>query len=84
MRSLWNEFEAQQTPTAQFAAALDRIQPFLLNQQNQGGTWRKYGITPDRVVEQMRSVEVGACLVVDGRGGDRSMCRGRVFGYLNA
>jgi putative hydrolases of HD superfamily len=60
MRSLWNEFEAQQTPTAQFAAALDRIQPFFLNQQNQGGTWRKYAITRDRVVERMRPVKVGA------------------------
>lgn len=60
MRSLWNEFEAQQTPAAQFAAALDRIQPFLLNQQNQGGTWRKYGITLDRVIERMRPVAVGA------------------------
>ncbi len=60
LRSLWNEFEAQQTPTAQFAAALDRLQPFLLNQQNQGGTWSKYGVVRDRVVERMRSVEVGA------------------------
>ena len=60
LRSLWNEFEAQQTPTAQFAAALDRIQPLLLNQQNQGGTWRKFGIRRDRVIERMRSVEVGA------------------------
>lgn len=59
LRSLWNEFEAQQTPTAQFAAALDRIQPFLLNQQNQGGTWRKYGIRRDRVIERMRPVELG-------------------------
>jgi putative hydrolase of HD superfamily len=39
LRSLWEEFEAQQTPTAKFAAALDRIQPLLHNQQNRGGTW---------------------------------------------
>jgi putative hydrolases of HD superfamily len=60
LRSLWEEFEAQQTPTAQFAAALDRIQPLFLNQQNQGGTWRKYSITRDRVVERMRPVQTGA------------------------
>jgi putative hydrolases of HD superfamily len=59
LRSLWEEFEAQQTPTAQFAAALDRIQPLFLNQQNQGGTWRKYAITRDRVVERMRPVQKG-------------------------
>jgi putative hydrolases of HD superfamily len=60
LRSLWNEFEAQQTPTAQFAAALDRLQPLFLNQQNQGGTWRKYSITRDRVEARMRPVAVGA------------------------
>jgi putative hydrolases of HD superfamily len=60
LRSLWEEFEARQTPTAQFAAALDRIQPLFLNQQNQGGTWRKYSITRDRVVERMRPVQEGA------------------------
>lgn len=60
LRSLWNEFEAQQTPTAQFAAALDRLQPFLLNQQNRGGTWHKYGITRDRVVKRMSAVKTGA------------------------
>jgi putative hydrolases of HD superfamily len=59
LRSLWEEFEAQQTPTAQFAAALDRLQPLFLNQQNQGGTWRKYAITRDRVLERMRPVLTG-------------------------
>jgi putative hydrolases of HD superfamily len=60
LRSLWHEFEAQKTPTAQFAAALDRIQPLFLNQQNQGGTWKKYSITRDRVVERMMPVKAGA------------------------
>jgi len=60
MRSLWEEFEARKTPTAMFAAALDRIQPMLHNQQTQGGTWRIHGITRDKVMKRMAPVETGA------------------------
>lgn len=60
LRAVWEEFEARQTVTAKFAAALDRIQPLLHNQQTDGGTWRMHGITGDRVLERMRPVETGA------------------------
>ncbi len=60
LRSLWEEFEAQQTPTAKFAAALDRIQPLLHYQQNRGGTWLIHGITRDQVMKRMAPVETGA------------------------
>lgn len=60
LRSLWEEFEAQETPTAKFAAALDRIQPLLHNQQNRGGTWLIHGITRDQVMKRMAGVETGA------------------------
>lgn len=60
LRLLWEEFEAQETPTAKFAAALDRIQPILHNQQTQGGTWRIHNITRDRVMQRMQPVETGA------------------------
>jgi putative hydrolases of HD superfamily len=60
LRSLWEEFETQQTVTAKFAAALDRIQPMLHNQQTQGGTWQLHGITRDRVLKRMQPVETGA------------------------
>lgn len=59
MRSLWDEFEAVETPTAKFAAALDRIEPVLLNQQTQGGTWRLHGIHRDQVMQRMRPVAEG-------------------------
>ncbi len=29
MRSLWEEFDAMQTPDAKYAACMDRLQPFL-------------------------------------------------------
>ncbi|MEI2578119.1 HD domain-containing protein [Scytonema sp. PRP1] len=60
LRSLWEEFETQETPTAKFAAALDRIQPLLHNQQNHGGTWLIHNITRDQVMKRMAPVEIGA------------------------
>ncbi|MGB3614441.1 MAG: HD domain-containing protein [Elainellaceae cyanobacterium] len=58
-RAAWDEFEAQATPEAQFAAALDRIQPFLHNQYTAGGTWRNRRITRSQVMGRMAAVEFG-------------------------
>lgn len=60
LRSLWEEFEAQETADAQFATALDRLQPLLHNQQTQGGTWRIHGITVAQVQQRMQPIETGA------------------------
>lgn len=60
LRDIWEEFEASETATARFAAALDRIQPLLHNQQNQGGTWLAYGITKNQVMQRMAPVKDGA------------------------
>jgi len=59
-RQLWEEFETRETSTARFAAALDRIQPFLHNHQTQGGTWRIHSVTRDQVMKRMEPVAVGA------------------------
>ncbi|MCY3957472.1 MAG: HD domain-containing protein [Chloroflexi bacterium] len=50
LRSLWEEFEARQTPEARFAAALDRLQPLLLNFHTRGRAWRHHGVTRDQVL----------------------------------
>lgn len=60
LRQLWDEFEAQATPTARFAAALDRIQPLLHNWQTGGGTWKQHGICRAQVMQRMAPVETGA------------------------
>lgn len=49
LRALWEEFEARETLDARFAAALDRVQPVLLNVANEGGPWQRLGVTADRV-----------------------------------
>ena len=59
LRSLWDEFEARNTPTAKFAAALDRLQPMLLNQQTQGGTWRLHGIAIGQVLQRAEPIAEG-------------------------
>jgi 5'-deoxynucleotidase YfbR-like HD superfamily hydrolase len=46
---LWTEFEAAETPDAQFAKALDRMQPLLLNILTDGGTWTENGVTEHQV-----------------------------------
>ncbi|MBD1875476.1 HD domain-containing protein [Nodosilinea sp. FACHB-131] len=60
LRHLWDEFEAQVTPTARFAASLDRIQPLLHNWQTQGGTWKQHGICRAQVMQRMAPVKNGA------------------------
>ena len=47
VRALWEEFEAEQTPEARFAKAVDRLEPLLLNWMARGGTWRTPGVTAD-------------------------------------
>ena len=57
LRDIWEEFEAFETATAKFAVALDRLQPLLLNQQNQGVTWQLHSITENQVRQRMASVK---------------------------
>lgn len=60
IRSLWDEFEEQVTPAAQFAACLDRLQPLLNNWQTQGHSWRQHGITRDLVLQRMSPLQAGS------------------------
>ena len=57
MQEIWQEFEAFETDTARFAVALDRLQPLLQNQQNQGGTWQIHAITKNQVMQRMAPVK---------------------------
>nr|WP_172331290.1 HD domain-containing protein [Mangrovicoccus sp. HB161399] len=49
LRALWDEFEAEVTPEAQFAKALDRFQPPLLNLATDGVNWRLYDVTAEKI-----------------------------------
>jgi putative hydrolases of HD superfamily len=52
-RSLWEEFEAQETASARFANALDRLQPLLLNMQSGGGSWTAHAVCRTQVLRRM-------------------------------
>lgn len=40
-RQLWEEFDTMETPEAKYAAAMDRLQPFLHNTLTDGHTWKE-------------------------------------------
>ena len=59
LRALWEEFEQNETPTARFANALDRLQPLLANLATGGGSWHAAGVTQSLVRKRMGPIEHG-------------------------
>lgn len=60
MNELWEEYEEQASPEAQFALALDRLMPLLHNYHSGGVTWKENRVTKGQVVERMAPVLVGS------------------------
>lgn len=48
--SLFEEFEARETPEAKFARAMDNIQPLMLNAATDGKSWEERGIYLSQVL----------------------------------
>lgn len=59
-RSLWEEFEHQDTPEARFAAVMDRIQPLLLNLSRNGLSWKEHGIHLHQVQQRNERIHEGS------------------------
>ena len=59
-RELWDEFEAQLTPEALFAGAIDRMAAIVPNCQHEGGTWREHEISVERIVARNAGIHEGA------------------------
>ncbi|WP_038084135.1 HD domain-containing protein, partial [Tumebacillus flagellatus] len=57
MIDLWQEFEERKTPDSQFACALDRLAPLLMNYHTEGVVWQTHGITLDKVLD--RNAHIG-------------------------
>jgi len=55
-RRLWEEFDAEETPDAMFALALDRLQPMLQNYLQGGVVWKYNGISPEQVRARLESL----------------------------
>ena len=60
IRALWIEFDAMETSDAQYAAAIDRLQPFINNYVTQGHTWKPNGVTRSNVYKRMDMVRKAA------------------------
>ena len=56
-RGLWDEFEAQATPEARFANAVDRLQPLLQNEHAGGGSWRAQVLADQQILVRMAPIE---------------------------
>lgn len=52
-RALWEEFEANETPEAQFAKSIDRMQPPMQNLASGGGSWIEYDVSYDHFAAQI-------------------------------
>ena len=60
MRALWDEFEERQSAEARYAAALDRLQPLMLNFHTEGAAWLKHGVSKAQVIERNKHIAEGA------------------------
>lgn len=60
LKELWEEFDAMETPESKFAAAMDRLQPVMMNFLNNGGTWKEHNISKEQVIKRNSRIEDGA------------------------
>lgn len=61
--AIWEEFEAGQTPEAQFARAMDRFEPLLQNSSNDGGTWNEPGVNYEKVYAKKSVIKDGSAVL---------------------
>lgn len=55
-RGLWDEFERMDTDEAIFAAAVDRMQPLLMNSEARGKMWKEHRVTKEMAMKRNRMV----------------------------
>lgn len=62
LRGLWDEFEAANTKEAQYANAIDRLQPLINNYKTEGHTWHACGqaVTSAQVYKRMEPLRSAA------------------------
>lgn len=54
--ALWEEFDAEDTPDALYACAIDRLQPLLSNYRTRGHTWKDGTVTSAMVLRRMNPI----------------------------
>ena len=60
MKAIFEEFERNETAEAQFAHAMDNIQPILLNNSNGGADWREHNVSAAQVMKRQEKTKPGS------------------------
>ena len=63
--ALFDEFEANETPEARFAHAMDNFQPLLLNDSNDGGDWKEHQVTAEKVYGRQSKTKLGSEVIYE-------------------
>lgn len=60
LKSLWQEFDAYQTPEARYAHVMDNFQPMMLNASNDGGDWTAHNVARSWVEKRNEKTYTGS------------------------
>ena len=60
LSSLFDEFEASETPEARFAHAVDNLQPLILNNSNDGSDWKEHGVSARQIYGRQKKTAEGS------------------------
>lgn len=60
LMGLFDEFEANESPEARFAHAMDNFQPLLLNNSNGGSDWREHNVDARHVYKRHSMTKAGS------------------------
>jgi len=61
--SIWEEFESGETNEAKFAKSMDRLEPLLQNVSNNGGTWKEFDVSYDKVYDKKKAIREGSTVL---------------------
>ena len=63
LKSLFEEYEATETPEARFVRVMDNFQPLLLNNSNDGRDWKEHGIKKSQVMQRHVKTKLGSNVI---------------------
>lgn len=63
LKSLFEEYEANETPEARFVRVMDNFQPLLLNNSNNGRDWKEHGIGKSQVMQRHIKTKLGSKVI---------------------
>ena len=58
--TLFDEFEAYETPESKFAHAMDNLQPLMLNNSNGGSDWQEHQVSAEQVYKRQSKTKLGS------------------------